>query len=77
MSPQEIGLAIGGMLASFAGGYKAKRSKNGYDHTQNGNGHFKEAWAKTVDQRLDVLGSKMDALQDNITDLRIDLGAKR
>lgn len=78
MTPGDFGIVAGSTLASFiAGLVKGKRTHNGNESTQNGNGHFNTAWAKTVDKRLDVLGVKMDAIGEDLTNLRIDLGAKR
>jgi len=78
MTPEEMGLMAGGALVSFLGGLvKGKRTQNGNDGTQGGNGHFKESWAKSVDRRLDDVNDKLDDMNQNITDLRIDLGAKR
>jgi len=77
MTPEEMGMMGGAALVSFFGGmFKGKRS-NGNGDSQTGNGHFREAWAKTVDKRLDVVGEKLDAIGEDLTNLRIDLGAKR
>ena len=77
MTPEEMGIMAGTTLAGFLGGlFKGKRT-NGHDTSQTGNGHFREAWARSVDKRLDDVNAQLRDMNQNLTDLRIDLGAKR
>lgn len=78
MTPEELGIMGGTALLSFFGGlFKGKRTQNGHESSQTGNGHFREAWARSVDKRLDEVNAQLRDMNQNITDLRIDLGAKR
>jgi len=62
----------GASVATFLGGlFKGKRT------SETGNGHFRESWARSVDKRLDEVTRQLEDMNRNITDLRIDLGAKR
>lgn len=78
MTPEEMGIMAGTTLVSFIGGLLRGKKSNGHGETsQTGNGHFREAWARSVDRRLDDVNTQLRDMNQNITDLRIDLGAKR
>jgi hypothetical protein len=77
MTPEELGIMGGTALMSFFGGLLKGKRGNGHETSQTGNGHFREAWARSVDKRLDEVAGQLKDMNQNITDLRIDLGAKR
>lgn len=70
-------MMAGATLVSFLGGVFKGKKANGHDTSQTGNGHFREAWARSVDKRLDDVNTQLRDMNQNLTDLRIDLGAKR
>jgi hypothetical protein len=77
VSPEDLGIVAGSTLMSFVAGLIKGKRGNGHDTSETGNGHFREAWARSVDKRLDDVNNLLQDMNKNLTDLRIDLGAKR